>query len=267
MGWFSGCPVEIVAHRGASLEAPENTLASVNLAWQLGADAVEIDVRLTADEQLVVIHDASLQRTAGLETMVSELAMSRLRKVDVGGWKDEQWRGETLASLTDVLATIPNGRRLFIELKADNDAGSRAKMLAALVECLTEHDGPAESVVLISFCLELLRDAKQSVSSHKVFLVVEQTQNDSRMTSTAWSPGIDEILLSASDAGLDGLDLSNTAAVTSDVVARVASAGLDSCIWTVNSVNDAKRLAAVGVGSLTTDDPRTLIAALSGRSE
>ena len=90
----SGCPVEIVAHRGASAEAPENTLAAIKLAWELRVDAVEIDVQLSRDGQLAVIHDATLNRTAGIEGRVNDMPMSDLRNTDVGASKGEQWQGE-----------------------------------------------------------------------------------------------------------------------------------------------------------------------------
>jgi glycerophosphoryl diester phosphodiesterase len=105
----SGCPIEIVAHRGASKEAPENTLAAVELAWALEADAVEIDVRLSGDGRLAVIHDATLNRTASVEGCVGEMSMPELRNVDVGAWKGERWRGETISELPKILATIPTG--------------------------------------------------------------------------------------------------------------------------------------------------------------
>src|SRR5437899_10037499 len=143
----NGCPsrrffcaqkqgVEIIAHRGASHDAPENTLAAVNLAWQQNADAVEIDVHLSRDGQLVVIHDENTRKTAGWNKNVSEQTLPELRRLDVGRWKGRQWAGAKIPVLAEVLGALPAGKRLFIEVKsgdafipafADEFARSRAK--------------------------------------------------------------------------------------------------------------------------------------------
>src|SRR5262245_58873165 len=79
---------ELIAHRGASHDAPENTLASVQLAWEQGADAVEVDVHASRDGRIVVIHDASTRKTAGVRGWVRERSWSELSALEVGRWKD-----------------------------------------------------------------------------------------------------------------------------------------------------------------------------------
>lgn len=268
----SGCPIEIVAHRGASIEAPENTLASVELAWQLNADAVEIDVQLTRDGKLAVIHDATLLRTADIDRNVSHVDMSELRSIDVGSWKDECWRGETIPELPNILATIPNGRRLFVELKGGDDAATHPAMISALQRDLAETKSAPESIVLISFYPALLRAAKLALPEFDALLVVQQepvsegaeatSEYAAETSTTQWDPPFDEIINVAVSSGFNGVDLSNTTAVTAESITEIRQANLASCIWTVNSVDDARRLIAAGVNSLTTDDPRTLIEAL-----
>src|SRR5437667_10247172 len=109
--------VEIIAHRGASYDAPENSLSSVNLAWQQHADAVEVDVHSSRDGRLVVIHDYDTRKTSGVRKKVSEQTLEELKEVDVGRWKDRKWAGERIAALEEVLATVPHGKRLFVEVK------------------------------------------------------------------------------------------------------------------------------------------------------
>ena len=272
----SGCPVEIVAHRGASIEAPENTLAAVELAWQLNADAVEIDVQLSRDGKLAVIHDATLTRTAGIRRNVNDLDMSELHTIDVGSWKDECWRGETIPELPNVLATIPNGRRLFVELKGGDIEATHSGIVSALQRDLRESNSAPESVVLISFYPALLRAAKQALPEFDALLVVEQkpvsagsattSESTDERSTPQWKPSFDEIIDVTISSGFNGVDLSNTEAVTPETIAQVRQAKLASCIWTVNSVDDARRLAIAGIGSLTTDDPRTLHTALQARN-
>src|SRR5262245_3502406 len=108
--------VEIIAHRGSSLLAPENTLAAAQLAWQEGADAVEGDFQLTKDGRFVCLHDNSLKRTAGIDRLVADCTLDELRACDVGRWKGEQFAGEPIPTLEELLATVAPGKRFFVEL-------------------------------------------------------------------------------------------------------------------------------------------------------
>ena len=241
----SGCTVEIVAHRGASIEAPENTRAAVELAWQLRADAVEIDVQLSRDGHLAVIHDESLKRTANVESLVGDLLMSDLQKVDVGAWKGNQWRGETLVELPDILATIPPGRRLFVELKSDGSSEASQAIITALQRDLLNTAIAPESVVLISFYPALLRAARESLPQFEAFLVVQQEPVSTEPTGTgsgsmSWQPSIKEIIDTAVRSGFHGVDLSNTEALTREAITSIRQANLTSCVWTVNSPADGE---------------------------
>ena len=100
----------IVGHRGSSKIAPENTAAAANLAWSQGADAVEIDVHLTADNKIVAIHDKNTKRTAGVNHVVSETPYATLKELDVGSWKGQTYKGEPIPLLEDIVSMIPKGR-------------------------------------------------------------------------------------------------------------------------------------------------------------
>ena len=107
--------MDIIAHRGASHEAPENTLASVRLGWAQGADAVEVDVRQSRDGHIVVIHDAHTRRTAGVTRRVRAETLDELRALEVGRWKHRRHAGEKIPTLAEVIETVPPGKRLFVE--------------------------------------------------------------------------------------------------------------------------------------------------------
>jgi len=102
--------VEIVAHRGASFDAPENTVAAIKLAWEQKADASEFDVYLSKDGKIVVIHDATTKRTAGDDMKVALTNLDELRKLDVGKWKNAKFAGEKIPTLEEMLATVPSGK-------------------------------------------------------------------------------------------------------------------------------------------------------------
>lgn len=225
----SGCPIEIVAHRGVSKEAPENTLAAVELAWQLGSDAVEIDVQLTKDGRLAVIHDATLERTAGIARSVRDVDMTELRTIDVGSWKGDEWRGETISELPEILATIPPGRRLFVELKFERFSDTQHQIAESLERDLHNSMIDPHSVVVICFFSGVLALAKKRIKDVSAYLIVEQRpvllnnatdrEFDAQWEpSITWKPSIETIIEISSTAGFDGIELSNTDAVTHDAI-------------------------------------------------
>src|SRR5687767_15370020 len=108
--------LEIIAHRGASYDAPENTMAAFRLGWEQQADANELDIYLTKDGKIILLHDKAIKRTTGVEGRPEELTLEELRKLDAGSWKGPKWAGEKLPLLDEVLATIPAGKRVFIEI-------------------------------------------------------------------------------------------------------------------------------------------------------
>src|SRR5215831_18081119 len=94
--------VEIVAHRGASFDAPENTVASANLAWEQNADAVELDIRLTKDGELIVSHDGTTSRIDGRNRLISDLTLAEVRSLDAGRIKGPKFAGEKMATLDEL---------------------------------------------------------------------------------------------------------------------------------------------------------------------
>ncbi|MBN2310352.1 MAG: glycerophosphodiester phosphodiesterase, partial [Candidatus Hydrogenedentes bacterium] len=95
--------VDVIAHRGASAYAPENTLAAFQLAHEMGADWFELDCTLTKDGQVLVIHDDSVERTAGVKRHVSDMTLAELKELDAGSWKDPKYAGERLPTLAEAL--------------------------------------------------------------------------------------------------------------------------------------------------------------------
>jgi len=109
--------VEIVAHRGASADAPENSLTSMELAWEQKADAIELDLWLSRDGKLIVFHDADTKRIGQLNRKISDYTLEEVQQVDIGAWKGPQFVGERIPTLESILATVPQGKRAFLEIK------------------------------------------------------------------------------------------------------------------------------------------------------
>lgn len=238
--------VEIVGHRGASRDAPENTLASVNLAWKRNADAVEIDVFLSKDGKIVVTHDETPKRFGGPDRKVSEQTFAELRTLDLGSWKGRQWAGERMPSLAEVLRTIPDRKRLFIEIKCGPE------IVPQLQRDLKAAGKTAEQTAVIGFSYQTVRAVKQALPKLKVYWVVALKQDKK---DRAWRPAAESLIRRAAAAKLDGVDLSAKPVIDRDYVARFHKRGLGVYVWTVNSAAEAKRLRAAGVDGVTTDRP------------
>ena len=244
IGGMSGCTrsVEIIAHRGASHLAPENTMAAVMLGWKKGAD-VEVDVYLTKDNQIVAIHDDSTKRTAGTEMEVAETTSEELRKLDVGSFKSEEYAGEQIPFLADIVETIPAGRGLYVEIKC-------GKEILPFLRRLIIESGKMSQIVIIGFNIETMASCKESLNVPTYWLKgtdkVEKTEE--------WIPHDPRLVQIAKDKGLDGLDV-HYAGVTKEFVDAVNAAGQKLYVWTVDDAEEAKRLVGLGVSGITTNRP------------
>lgn len=247
-------PVEIVGHRGASGEAPENTLGSINLGWMQHADAVEIDVHLTGDGRIVSFHDASTRRITGEEHLVLETPLNVLQRLDAGRWKGETWAGEKIPTLEEVLATVPEGKHLYVEIKCGTE------IVPEMVRIL-QTPKAKEQVILISFHLEVLAELKRELPEVVSLQVVELAENPGNVLQG--SPTLSERIGPVQEAGLDGFDMGATRLLESATAQKLLAAGFRLCTWTINDPQEALRLEQMGIHAITTDFPGRMRADLS----
>ncbi|MFH2001559.1 MAG: glycerophosphodiester phosphodiesterase [Planctomycetota bacterium] len=241
--------MEWVAHRGASHDAPENTLASVRLAWEQSADAVEIDVRLSRDQVVVAFHDADTMRICGSDQAVSDLTYDELRCLDAGAGKGDAWKGERIPTLEEVLETVPQGKRLLVEIKTGPE------ILPRIWTLLEKHPARAQSVTLIGFDEDVMRAAREQNRSVRI-LWVRDMEHDP--IQDVWIPRPKELIEKASLWGFDGLDVRACPGVDHGFVHAVSSAGLLLYVWTVDDPAEALRLRDAGVTGITTNRPAWL---------
>ncbi len=252
---ISGCtkPVEIIAHRGASYLAPENTMASVMLGWEKGAD-VEVDVHLSKDNRIVAIHDASTKRTAGIDLKVSETTSDELRKLDVGRFKAEEFAGERIPFLADIIKTIPPKLKLYVEIKCGEE------ILPFLRQVILE-SGKMSQIVIIGFNLETVTASKELIDVPTYWL--KGTAKDKETQKSI--PHDAKLVQTVQDKGLDGLDV-HYAGVTEDFARAVKAAGQKLYVWTVDNPEEAIRLVKLGVDGITTNRPGWLREQLKNRN-
>lgn len=245
LGGLPARAVEFVGHRGASREAPENTLAAFRLGWQQ-ADACELDIHLTQDGQIVVLHDADTQRTTGVAKKVTGSTLAELRALDAGRWKDARWAGEKIPTLAEVLALQPEGKRLFIEIKCGTAVLPRLKRVVEAA-----HKQPGQ-IVLIGFSLPTMQEAKKLLPGLTALWIVSGGKK------TAPPPKLPELLAKARAAGLDGLDLDYRLPLDAAFVKSVEAAKLQLFIWTVDDPEVARKMTALGIKGITTNRPQWL---------
>jgi glycerophosphoryl diester phosphodiesterase len=249
---------EFIAHRGASWLAPENTMASIQLAWEMDVDAVEIDIFLTADNEIVVFHDRNTARITGHDQLIEEQTLEELRNLDFGKWKDPHWEGEQIVTLAEALATIPRGKRMFVDVKSDT------RIVEPMIKAIDESGHHPHQIVVIAFSHELAAKTKKLRPRTPVYWLEGFSQDNQ---TGEWSPTMETVVERALEANLDGVNLrfAGPATVEEDVE-LIRDAGLGYYIWTVNDLDDAQKAIEMGVDGITTDRPAWLKKQLLSRN-
>lgn len=240
--------VEIIAHRGASYDAPENTLAAFKLGYEHGADGCELDIHLTKDGQIIVSHDANTERTTGIKRRIAESTLAELSALDAGQWGAWAGKGfkEPLPTLASVLKLVPADRKLVIEIKCG------AEVLPELERVLAASGVPVKQIALIGFGYETMRATKARLPQYTALWLVS---SDSK---TKQFPPVEQLITQTRAAGLDGLNLNYGFPLNADFVAQVRAAGLKLWTWTVDDAAVARAEQTAGVEAITTNRPRWL---------
>ncbi len=247
----------IIGHRGASADAPENTLAAFQMAIAAGADGVEFDVQLAKDGVPVVIHDDTLVRTGNRNEKIADLTSKQLGKIDVGSWfnikfpKKSQpaFTRETVPTLIEVLKLLEDTTGpIYIELKCDQ---TNFKPLAAAV-CKIIRDSPMlPRMIVKSFRLSAICEVRHLMPKVQTAALFEPTI----MTILRRRKFI---IAMASEFGAHQISLHYTL-VTRKLISLATDAQMPVTIWTADDPKWIKRCAKLGIGVLITNDPKRLI--------
>jgi len=244
--------VDIVAHRGASFDAPENTIASQQLAWEQQADAVETDVQLTKDCQIIVIHDYNYCRTTGHDAPITDLTLDEARALDAGSWKDSKYAGEKLPTLDEQFARVPEGKRILVEIKVGPE------LVPELVRALTRTGFDQRKLTVMSFEMDALQAVREQLPRIPTLYLVSYRAPNLKHPSAKKQPTLNEVIAQAKSARLTGLDLQDKWPLTPTDVKMIKAAGLQLHVWTIDDVAVAKHWIELGVDSITTNRPAYL---------
>jgi glycerophosphoryl diester phosphodiesterase len=249
----------IIGHRGASADAPENTIAAFTRALRDGADGIEFDVRLARDGVPVVIHDATLQRTGLMNGVIAELSSSQLKTIDVGSWFNHahpngasaEYARETVPTLAQVFEVLAGTQALlYLEMKCDQ---KESEQLAAEVVKLIRKCSLADRVIVESFELSALETVKRIDAGIRTAALFEPRLNRPialirrmKIVDLARRRGADEIAL-------------HHALVTRRLLGRASQYSLETIVWTVDDLHWIQRARALGIKALITNSPAKML--------
>ena len=247
----------LIAHRGESDDAPENTLPAYKLAVERGF-GFECDLYLSKDGRVFAFHDPNLKRTTGgaNSSRCSEVTWAdTLSKLDVGSWgkwKGSQYAGTPPALLEDILALARNGRRIYLEIK------SGPEIVSAVKEILSaQSNATPDNVLFICFNRRVCKALKDVLPEYTVYWLVSSHVG----SGASWRPiTAEEVIAGARDASADGVDMRfDPDVVDESFVAAVKQAGLSFHVWTVDDLRLALRAFAVGADTVTTNCAKKLL--------
>jgi glycerophosphoryl diester phosphodiesterase len=232
--------VLVIGHRGALGLAPENTLAGFRKGLECGADLLELDVHLTADGELAVIHDSDVSRTTDGHGRVRQMTLAQLRALDAGSWFDPSFRGERIPSLPEVLDWARGRIPLVVEIKGDPEPAPDIE--ARLVETLRAH-AMLDEVIVISFHHPSVRRVKEIAPDVATGILYQARLVDA--VGAARAARADAIRPSWSY-------------VSRELVEEAHVAGLCASTWNANDDERAAYLVDLGVDSIGSDYPDRL---------
>lgn len=238
----------IIGHRGASYDAPENTLAAFKLAVEQGADGFEGDYWVGVDGQILCLHDKDTKRVAGKKLAVTTAPLEKLRALDVGSWKNAKFRDERMPTFEECLEVVPPGKtKIFVELKSGPEiAGPLAKAIA-------KSPLSSDQFVIISFHADAIAECKKlmpQVKSQWLCGFPKEKTGKKRRTAEEVAATLKRI--KADSLGAEA----NTRYFNADFIKRLKELGCNEFgVWTVDNPKVAKFYADLGAWSITTNRP------------
>ena len=243
-------PPAVIAHRGNSWIAPQNTMAAVEAAWRADADLVEVDISLAADGGIVVIHDETVDATTDGNGEVGAMSLAELRTLDAGSWFSPVYSGQRIPTLGDVLTFLVDrpGTDLLLELKGVWSHDDAARVTSAIAAArLTDR------TIVQSFRPETVAALRDAAPGLRRGFLVERHHDGlleacAELGVMACNPSVELVL---DDTGL---------------VPALHGAGLQVMVWTADTVAQWEALVAAGVDAIITDRPDRLAGWLAGRA-
>jgi len=238
----------VIGHRGGRKWAPENTLAAFKKCLDAEIDGIELDVQRCKTGELIVIHDDTVKRTTNGNGSVDQMSYEEIEKLDAGNWFSSEFKGEKVPTLQSVLDLVDG--RLLVNVEIKNAPVRYLGIEEDVIHILDRYKFP-DKIMISSFDHEVLRAIHDQTAKYKLALLTVGTPYDLKgyakaVGAKAWNPSFSEL--------------------REDSVKSAERDELEVNVWTVNSQNDWRRAADMGVTSIITDDPLGLIEYLKVRT-
>jgi glycerophosphoryl diester phosphodiesterase len=235
----------VIAHRGFSAVAPENTLAAMMRASELGVDACEMDVYRCKSGEIVVIHDGDVKRTTDGEGKITEMTLDEIQKLDAGSWKGQQYAGEGVPTLRAVLKHLKAANcRAVVEIKMEGISQDVLDVVKA--------EGMWDMTAIIAFSSNVVKDVRSLASEMQCAWLYGEEQDCTPAEMARW------IADQARACDTDIVDLAYTI-LSEEVIAELHKRGLTVWTWTVNDPERMADLIRWGVDGITTNCPDELL--------
>lgn len=234
--------MELIAHRGASAYAPENTIASFKKAIEMGLKAVEFDVQISKDLELIVIHDYTLERTTSGKGKVRDYTLKELQGLDAGSWFSKEFQGEKIPSLRKVLEVVKNNEFINIELKRDKN--DKRKFDIQLIDLIDEMK-IKDKVIISSFDHEILVDIFELDNTLSLALLFHEEIRDLKEY-------IDNLGIKINSIN------PNKNSLNENYIKKIKELNLNINAYTINSYEEYVKLNNLGIDRIFTNFPDLL---------
>ena len=204
------------------------------------ADGVEVDIRLTADKEIICHHDKNALRTTGTDRLIREMTLDEVSLLECGSWFGEAWRGEKVPELTKILSILPKGKEILIEVK------TKEVIVPYLIEDIYHQNIDIDKITIISFFPEVIRSVKKHNPKLKCNLLIAFDYKRIE---------VNEILDSVLSIDANGVGAQNHDRLNEELIGSLKEIGKSTHVWTVDSNKEAERYLKLGINSITTNKP------------
>jgi glycerophosphoryl diester phosphodiesterase len=250
----AGEPPFVIAHRGISAKAPENTLAAFALATTApGIDMVELDVRLTKDEEVIVLHDRTLQRTSTGNGIARKYTLNELRRNDAGSWFDPSFRAQRIPTLTEVLQLVGSTRWVDIEIKSDPFHPDHKGLVEERVINVVDQCKMKDRVFYTSFDHHLIGNLKRILPDAVTGVLYNLFRDFGRSPSKLARRANASIFICAKGE------------LQRSMIEDARLHGIAVYVYTLNSIKDAQKMIQLGVDGIISDNADDIVSLVKRR--
>jgi glycerophosphoryl diester phosphodiesterase len=237
----------VVAHRGFSGKAPENTMAAFSLALKAGVSMIELDVQLSKDNKVVVIHDPTVRRTTNGDGKVSDMTLNELKKLDAGSWFNVKYKNERIPTLEEALECIAPNAWVNLEIKSTRVIRKADTKIADAAVAVVRNMGLLERVLFSSFNHKLMKYLKKHEPSAHTGVIFHPVVHFGRMPSALAKPAGAEVFVCSKREA------------TKRRIADAAKNNIVIGVYGIENRMDIERMISLGIHVLVSDYPDMLI--------